>query len=52
MTISILRQYLDLCKKMKATPTLKGANRFKNNINTWNYLLALGFENLVIDIIG
>lgn len=52
MTINILGQYLDLCKKMNTMPTLRGANRFKNNINTLNYLLSLGLERLVIDIIG
>ncbi|MGL5416164.1 hypothetical protein [uncultured Clostridium sp.] len=52
MTINILAQYLNLCKKMNTSPTLIGANRFKNNINMWNYLLTLGFEQLVIDIIG
>ncbi|MGL4848176.1 MAG: hypothetical protein ACRC28_04490 [Clostridium sp.] len=52
MTIKILRQYLELCKKFNVEPTLSGANKFKKDLNVLDNLLKLGLERLVLDIVG
>ncbi|OPX47487.1 hypothetical protein [Clostridium thermobutyricum] len=51
MTIPVLRRYLDLCKMFNIEPTLKGANKFKENALIIDNLLNSGFRSLVIDIV-
>lgn len=52
MTIPVLRRYLDLCKTFNIEPTLRGANKFKDNALIIDNLLNRGFKTLVVDIVS